>query len=162
MYMNICQHIDASVRRMHGVKCYIDGDIENDVIQNVAYIHVCDILNILKCVTKNEVLPNILSPTTLFEEVPINMKNHLVHVMLTEYELKFLLDEIDYFYFSYAYHGNYSYLPIRTHVRNDCPVFTKSKFFTNNEDFVAHQNGKLSELNDNTPNVMSRIMFRSF
>jgi hypothetical protein len=161
MFHNICQHIDIAVRDNHGVKCFVDGDVDNNVLTNIFYLHACDILNLLKCDYKHEPLPTVYLDTPLLESIPENTKNILVHSMLTEYELKFLIEEIDYFYFCYAFHGNFSYLPIRTQVPNDCSVFVQSKFFTNNDDFIAHQRGKLSELNDNQENVITRVVYRS-
>jgi hypothetical protein len=141
MFMNICQHIDNARRVHHGIKCYNDGNLENNVFSNVFYIHVCDVLNILKCERNNQPMPAVFIQTTMFEEVLREWRNALVYSMLTVYELEFLVQEIDFFYTCFAYYGNYSMLPVRTRVDEGCNVLSHSSFFTNNEHFVEHQKG---------------------
>jgi hypothetical protein len=161
MFMNICQHIDAALRANHGIKCYHDGNVNNDRFSNTFFMHVCDVLNILKCERNNSPVPTVYIQTPLLEHVSFEWRNILIHSMLTEYELEFLYKEIDYFYTCYCHFGNFSFLPIRTRVDQDCTVFVRSSFFTNNDHFIEHQRGKMKELNQNYTEIPTMIAYRS-
>jgi hypothetical protein len=160
-FMNICGHIDTVLHQYHGIKCYNDGNLNNNMFSNMFFMHVCGVLNILKCETKGQAMPLVFVLTPMMEVVLSEWRNVLVHSMLTEYELHFLIKEIDYFYTCYAYFGNYSMLPIRTQVSEDCDVFVRSSFFTNNDHFVEHQMGKMKELNQNHTHVPTMIVMCS-
>jgi hypothetical protein len=148
MFMNICQHIDAALCANHGIKCYHDGNVSNDRFSNKVFMHVCDVLNILKCERNNSPVPTVYIQTPMFEHVSYEWTNILIHSMLTEYELEFLHKEINYFYTCYCHFGNFNFLPaIRTRVQEDCTVLARSAFFTNNPHFIEHQRGKMKELN---------------
>jgi hypothetical protein len=129
LFMNICRHIDAALCQHHGIKCYNDGNLSNNTFSNVFFMHVCNILNMLKCEKKGQAMPIIFVVTPTFEVALSKWKNVLVHSMLTVYELQFIMKEIDYFYTCYAYFGNFIMLPIRTQVIENCDVFVRSSFF---------------------------------
>jgi hypothetical protein len=161
LFHNVCCHIDRALHANHGIKVYEDGNMKNTKFTNVYYLHVCNVLNIFKSKETNTDKPIITIQTPLLEEVKMSSKNDLIHSMLTDDELDFLFKEIDFFYACFAYFGNFSFVPIRTYVKQDCVVFKKSRFFMNNSHFVKHQRRKLMEIHVHNEGLGSKIAYRT-
>jgi hypothetical protein len=153
--------IDMSIKLNHGIKCFQDGNLDNDDIRNVYYMHVCDVMNVYSN-RKNGTCVTLFLKSKLLEEIALDMKDVLTNTILTGKYLKFWDDNLDYLYTNYAYHGNGSMLPIRTHVPENDKTFIKSSFFTNNVHFAKHQRGKLNWVNQTQKGTMCACVFRSY
>ena len=46
-FYDLCHDIDECIKVNHAVKCYQDGDEDNQAPSNVFYLHICDILNLI-------------------------------------------------------------------------------------------------------------------
>jgi hypothetical protein len=160
-FMRVSGHIDAAIRQYHGVKCYVDGDHNHDVYENVIIFHVCDIMTIFIHGRNGLPRPEVVIPTHLLREIPANMVNDLMsHVMTTE-DKNFLQENLAHFYVCFAYYGNFSFVPIRTRLSESIDYLDTARFFMNNETFFEHQRGKLKELNFNNERITSRMCYRS-
>jgi hypothetical protein len=161
-FMRICEKFDAAVYQYHGVKCYLNGDMTDDVYANVVMLHLCDLMTIFIHERSGLPSPDVVLTTPTFMNVPgPTMRNDLMENQLTEEEKNFLEEHIDYFYVCYCYWGNFSFVPIRTRLSNDVLNLEDSGFFMNNPHFIRHQRGKLEELNRNNIGFESRLVYRS-
>jgi hypothetical protein len=153
--------IDEIIRMNHGVKCYKDGDITNNDIRNVYFLHVCDVFNIIMNKKRNKKTTLLIS-SKLLEDVKETTVDAITTRVLNETYIKYLMDNVDHMYMNYCYYGNGSFLPIRTHIAEDDEVFLKSKFFINNIHYAKHQRGKLNYVNQTQKGTMNACVFRTF
>ena len=152
--------IDKAIRDNHGVKCYADGNTLNVERENIFYLHICDVLNIM--VKKINATPiEVVVKSELLNCIPTNLKNEFETIYLKQANSKFLYSEIDFIYYCYCYLGNTSFVPIRTKIANDNVTFKISKFFINNIHFQRHQYGKMQEINQNGCGIISKIAYRT-
>jgi hypothetical protein len=112
---NMRHIIDASIKTYHGIKCYEDGDMTNDNIKNVYFLHVCDVMN-LYINKKDKKQTTLLLKSKLLEELKHTTIDQLTTCILNEEYTTFFVDNIDFLYTTYCYYGNASMLPIRTHI----------------------------------------------
>ena len=152
--------IDNAIRTNHGIRCYADGDRTNVDKTNVFYLHICDILNIM-VKKKHESNTEVVVISNMLKEIPARMTNDFEKHFLKKYNEAFLISEVDFVYYCYAYLGNTSFMPIRTKIEVDDNMFMKSLFFMNNDHFVKHQYGKLQEINQNGCGFNSQLAYRS-
>ena len=159
-FNSVCEDIDRSIRKYHGIKCYEDGNVTNGTTTNVVILHVCDVMNIIISQQSGRVPPVFLK-TGLFKELKTSATYEFLDTYFTIKNREFLLEHVDFFYLCYGYFGNHSFVPIRTLVFEDSNVFKDSKFLTNDNTFVNHQMGKLKSFNQNNDKVISKMVYRS-
>ena len=157
---DLCLDIDNCIKENHGVKCYEDGDRHNHANINVFYLHICDVLNIFINKERKEVIKVTVS-TKLLTSISKDIINEFDTSYLRDCNRDFLVDHIDFIYYSYAYLGNNSFIPIRTELNNELGIFAKSSFFMTNDHFIMHQFGKLQEINQNGCGLNSKLAYRS-
>ena len=152
--------LNSFIYKYHGWKCFEDGDVTNSTSTNIIILHLCDVMNIIQCKEGN-VVPDVYLKTNLLSSLDSRLCNLLDIALVGEGNMKFFLFNIDYFYICYGYFGNTSFVPIRTTVDSASTVFQEGSFFTNNEHFRNHQEGKLMELNQNEENMITKMVYRS-
>jgi hypothetical protein len=162
-FMRICRKFDAAVYTDHGVKCFINGNFEDDYYFNVIIFHLCDIMTIFIHERQGLPIPDVVLRTEMLTTIPSQeMVSDLMDVQMTVEDKNFLQEHIDWFYLCYAYWGNYSFVPIRSRMSNNVNDIEESSFLmTTNTHFIEHQRGKLEELNRNNPDTESRMLYRS-
>jgi hypothetical protein len=152
--------VDRAIRDCHGVKCYEDGDVQNEHPTNIFFLHVCDVFNMYVHRLSGTV-PTMFITTNSLNSLWLHMRNDLLDSIMNQEELDFLLDEIDYFYNVFAYYGNFSFVPIRTLVNCDDDRFTTASFYTNNEVFKEHQRGKLLQISQDHQRMLTSVCYRT-
>jgi hypothetical protein len=162
-FMRICRKFDAAVYTDHGVKCYINGNMEDDYYFNVIIFHLCDIMTIFIHERQGLPIPDLVLQTDMLTTIPSQeMVSDLMDVQMSVEEKNFLEEHIDWFYLCYAYWGNFSFVPIRSRMSNNVNDVEEASFLmTTNNNFIEHQRGKLEELNRNNPATESRMLYRS-
>lgn len=161
LFQKACSHIDMSIREYHGVKCYRDGDSTNNVLNNIFFLHICDILNILVC-KKLDVTPEVIIKTSLLNTLSSsNIVNELESIYIDKEMHDFIVINADHLYLCYGYYSNHSFLAIRTSTKETKSIFNISSFFMTDVHFLNHQKGKLMELNQNEKRVQTRVVYRS-
>jgi hypothetical protein len=160
-FQSITDVIDNLIAPHHGVCCHTDGDVSNEGYDNIHYLHVCDVINIVGCRHNNLALPEVVVQTAMFTNVTSTMVDVLTAHCLNETQLEFFYNELDFFYTLYAYYVNGSFLPIRTLVPIESTIFRESSFFMNDDHFRNHQVGKLEELNRTESTVIDNLIFKS-
>jgi hypothetical protein len=153
--------IDHTIQDTHGVECYLDGNMQNHKPSNVVILHICDVLNIAKCQQLNVPFPDVVVGTSKFNTIPTTIKNCLTDFLIEYSLVTFILNKSDHFYSIYAYYRNYSYIPIclgMTSLEHDMP---NAAFFMSNNYFVAHQRGKLQEMNLFNTSAMIKETYKS-
>jgi hypothetical protein len=161
MQYHLREIIDELIKMNHGIKCFEDGDTNNNDIRNVIFLHVCDVFNILMNKKRNKTT-TLLIKTQLLKEIKPSMVDFLTSEILNETYMNYLVDNIDHMYTNYCYYGNGSFLPIRTHIAEDDPVFKNSRFFMNSIHYAKHQRGKLNYVNQTQKGTMNACVFRTF
>lgn len=161
LYMRVCNKIGDAIRIKHGIKCYEDGDLENENAGNIIYMHPCDVINIALRKHLGMTKPRVVIRTSLMEEIENKMVDIVTSKMLDEEEKAFLYTEHDAIYLMFCYYGNTSQLPIRLQVEENGTLFPNSKFFMNDEHFFTQQLGKLQELNRTETHIICSITYRS-
>jgi hypothetical protein len=162
LFDNVTSKIDNMIYAHHGIKCHMDGNMNNDMLINVLYLHVCDVLNIIACRNTNDALPDVVIRTNMLQSIPDTILETLSATSsnFTKESYDFMVQEIDFFYMVYAYYGNGSFLSLRTMVPANSTVFRDSSFFMNDDYFRNHQEGKLEELNRTETTVTDNYMFK--
>ena len=156
----VVDQINGSISKYHGYLCYEDGDITNGSTRNIIILHVCDVINIISCQSEDRI-PPLYIKTRLMSELDPRMCRELDVTFSTNEIKELFMLQMDFFYVTYAYFGNTSFVPIRTSVDNQSVILNNSAFFTNDDHFVNHQHGKLKELNQTEHNSITRIVYRS-
>jgi hypothetical protein len=151
--------VDNAVRDCHGVKCYEDGDITNNDPTNVFFLHACDIFNIY-IARMNNTVPEVSISTASLRVLWTTTRNDLTGSIMNPDELRFMVQEIDFLYTCFCYYGNFSFLPIRTHIPIDSTVFTHSSFFVNDEVFKDHQRGKFIQVSQDHQHIFTNACYR--
>jgi hypothetical protein len=159
-FQNVLEAIDRSVRDHHGVKCYEDGDVNNDTLGNVLYLHVCDVINIYVN-RRRGVGTHVYIPTNSLDVIEDSMVDTLTTELLTGESLELFDYQCDIFYLCFCYYGNYSFLSIRTQVPMNSEIMVQSRFFTNNRHFMQHQFGKVDQLACVEPHITARVVYRT-
>ena len=97
LFQSTCGNIDASIQHYHGIKCYRDGNSTNTVLNNIFFLHICDIFNIM--VAKlNDYIPTIKIRSALFQNLSHNNISNEFEDMFLDPELRdFLVCHIDFF-----------------------------------------------------------------
>jgi hypothetical protein len=159
----VTERVDSLIYAHHGIQCHLDGDLNNTRTDNVMYLHVSDVINIIACRLDNIDLPEVTVRTSLFSTVDSRIRDVLTRsgIGLSGEGLDFFHRELDYFYTLYGYYGNGSFLSIRTKVDENSTRLAFSSFFTNNEHFLTHQHVKLNELNRTETTLYDNLIFRS-
>ena len=124
---DLCEDIDASITKNHGVRCFEDGDKDNLMVRNVFYLHICDVINIIITRTSGEAI-DVVVPTDLLTIIPKDMTNDFELKFLREENRAFLMEHADFLYYCYAYIGNHSFIPIRTKLNDNSSIFVESPF----------------------------------
>jgi hypothetical protein len=145
-FSEIRQVIEDATKQYEGVVCYEHGDTADSCAGNILVLHVCDILNLFIERAYNERMPELYVRTAMLADLNAITSNTLFDDILNKDQLKFLIQEVDFIYAWFAYWNNHSSLPIRTTVCKDSSIFKKSSFFTNDDTFRQHQEGKLHQL----------------
>jgi hypothetical protein len=163
LFLSVTNVIDAMIYAHHGIKCHMDGNINNNMLINILYLHICDVLNIIACRHTNKPMPQVCIRTTMLQSIPETILETLTTSTsnLTKESFDFMVEEIDFVYLVYAYYGNGSFLSLRTMVPVDSSVFRHSSVLMNNEYFFSHQEGKLQELNRTEATVTDNYMFKA-
>jgi hypothetical protein len=159
-YESVIKVFDSSIKKYHGIMCFEDGNIENDDFENVFFLHICDVINIYAN-RKEGKETTLLLKTGLLKKIDGNMKDILFEKELKGENLELFKFQIDVFYYVYSYHGNRSFIPVRTHIHKNNKTFPKSSFFMNDNHFVRHQNGKLQTINHVSDDCMAKYAYRS-
>jgi hypothetical protein len=152
----ILRIIDGSTEEYGGVKCYENGDMEDGSDWNMYILHVCDVFNIA-VEEENERFPELYLESAFLGEFYEHSRNELFHKLLTNNQIDFLMEEIDFVYSWFSYWNNQSIVPIRTRVFDDSTIFKESKFFTNDHIFRRHQSGKMKQLYQDRNNLTVSI-----
>lgn len=161
MFYNTCNDIDSSKKKYHGVLCYGDGNSNNKRIDNCYFLHICDIMNLMSVQSKGSV-PVIVVKTSMLETLPDEgVVNEFEISFLKKSNVPFLMVHLDFFYRLYCYYSNTSFMSIRTCVSRDNDLLKSSLFFMNDDHFLQHQVGKLTEFNQNEKDIQSKILYRS-
>lgn len=161
LFKSTVANIDASIQKYHGIKCFRDGDITNRKVNNIFFLHICDIFNIMVA-KEADYIPTIKIRSALFQNISNNnICNEFEEEFLESPNRDFLLYHIDFFYMIYCYYSNHSFMAIRMNVYKHSTIFKQSSFFTNERHFIDHQYGKLKEFNQNNKHLQSRVMYRS-
>jgi hypothetical protein len=153
--------IDRAIDTNHGIKCFADGDLNNMEPDNMYYMHICDIFNIMIHEYASRRI-RLLIETSLLPYITPQMKHMLEERLLNCRQYYFLLNNVDIFYMSYGYYFNTSFVPIRTRIPTQSGIFKMSCFFMNDEHFVQHQRGKLKEIDQIEDDYINRILYRTF
>ena len=162
LFEEVCQDIDRAILDFHGVKCYRDGNKDNNNKSNIYFLHVCDVLNCMSSKYMHQTLPEVgICTSTLIELPQVGVVNDLELKYLHNHLVEFLNLHLDYLYVCYAYYGNHSFMAIRTKIQKDNKIFKESLFFMNDDHFFKHQEGNLMEFNQNESRLESKIMYRS-
>ena len=156
--VNLCNNINASIQKNHGVKCYDNEEKKKN--GDCFYLHICDIFNVMVCNLSEDKI-EVVVRSDLLTDVCDEMTNEFETLYLQASDRKFLVDNIDLFYYCYGYLGNNSFVPIRTKVPSNSIYFLHSSFFTNNDHFISHQIGKMHEINQNGCGLKSKQAYRS-
>ena len=159
-FNSICDEINENIARYHGIKSFQDGDDTNLMTTNVIILHICDVMNIIMSM-KSNTIPDLYLKTGLFDHLDDTLYRQLNFSFVSQKNMKLFVRHIDYFYMSYAYFGNTSFVPIRTTVILDSPIFVESSYITNNDHFKNHQFGKLQEFNEYQDKMVTKIVYRS-
>jgi hypothetical protein len=152
--------VDNAIHDNHGIKCFEDGNLQNNNPTNTYYLHVCDVFNMMHTRDKGVQFPMVVILTTMLESIYRDTTEELSGTLLNDEQKEFLLQEIDFFYLVYGYYGNGSMLPIRTTIPEDSQTFVESSFFMNDPHFLNHQFGKFEELEWSEDSIASKILFR--
>jgi hypothetical protein len=158
-FMTVISVIDRAIRANHGVKCFEDGNMQNNEVGNVYYMHTCDIMNVYMRRMQNEV-PVIYLPSPSLNSIRIETRNELTDSLFSTNQLKFFVQNIDFLYNSYAYFANYSFIPIRTLLEAD-DVFITASFYTHDNHFRTHQEGKLEVIERDQRYDLATIKYRT-
>jgi hypothetical protein len=159
-YESVLHVLQACIRDNHGVRCFENGDMTQDVYGNVYFLHICDVINIY--VNKKKGLrTKLVLKSQLLDEIKDEMKDVLFSKLLKGKKLEIFDYQVDVFYMIMCYYCNHSFIPIRTYIDSKSDVFLKSRFFMNDNHFVRHQNGKMSTINFVNPGKMSTVLYRS-
>jgi hypothetical protein len=138
------------------MKCYENGDMEDNTDWNMYTLHVCDVFNIA-VEEENERFPELYLESAFLGEFYEHSRNELFHKLLTKNQINFLIEEIDFVYSWFSYWNNQSIVPIRTKVFDDSTRFKELKFFTNDHIFCQHQEGKMKQLYQDRNNLTVSI-----
>jgi hypothetical protein len=157
----ICQIIDDEIRKYHGIMCFEDGNYRNLDYRNVFFMHVCDIINIFVTDMMHMDPVEFKIPTNLLFEIPSKFRNQLTDKRLSEAQRRFLLHHCESFYMIYGYYANYSFMGIRTEINEFNSKLSRSSFLMNDDYFVKHQKGKITEHNRYKPTNDHFIAYRS-
>jgi hypothetical protein len=159
-FREVSHVIERSIYTNHGIECYSDGNVDNRKYDNMFYMHVCDIFNIMvhECMER-ECHLRITTPS--LSVIPEQMTHILQEKLLTQSQGFFLLKNIDIYYMAYGYHFNNSFIPMRTKMMTPSHLFSMSCFFMNDDFFLEHQKGKLMEINQNEKSNKTRMMYRT-
>jgi hypothetical protein len=141
--------------------CFEDGNHNNLDYRNVFLMHVCDIINIFITDMLHMDDATFMIPTNLLYELLKKFKNKLTNRRLLEAQRRFLLHHCESFYTIYAYYGNYSFMGIRTFINEYNDKLAHSAFFMNDDFFIKHQQGKITEHNCYKPTNEHFITYRS-
>jgi hypothetical protein len=161
MLYNMRHMIDASIKTYHGIKCYEDGDLTNDNIKNVYFLHVCDVMNLFMNKKTNKGT-TLLLKSKLLNELKHTTLDQLTSCILDEEYTNFFVENIDFLYITFCYYGNASMLPIRTYIPEDSRIFIHSKFFMNSIHYAKHQRGKLNWVNQTQKGTMNACVYRTY
>ena len=141
--------------------CFRDGNRDNKSRNNCYFLHICDIMNII-IERRTKGIPEVKLKTSLLQQLEkIGVENEFESMYLQSKHLNFMIIHMDFFYLCYGYFCNHSFMAIRTDVSPDSQVFKSSSFFMNDDHFLNHQMGKISEFNQNERNLATRIMYRT-
>ena len=161
-FVSTCNDLDISIRDYHGIKCFLDGNENNNELRNCCVLHICDIMNIVNNVRLNMTTDLFLTSALLTSVDSVSISDYFMNKYLDESNRVFFEIHLDFFYMCYGYYSNHSFVPIRTRVNRSSSVFTSSSFFTNDSHFVDHQKGKLLEINQNESSMETRVLYRTF
>jgi hypothetical protein len=153
--------IDDEIKKYHGIMCFQDGNRRNLDYRNVFFMHVCDIINIFVTDMMHMDPVEFEIPTNLLYEVPRKFRNSLTDGRLTESQRLFLLHHCESFYMIYGYYGNFSFMGIRTSINEYNSKLRRAAFFMNDDFFVKHQKGKITEHNRYKPTNEHFFAYRS-
>jgi hypothetical protein len=153
--------VDA-IRHGNGVKCYKNGDVDNECPHNVVYLHIVDVLNIYVAKNYNkryskDSLVKVLIATEGFHMVSEDFVDTFTPSLNSE-DLRFMVDNLDIICYQFGYWENDSWLPIRT-VPVNHPRFARVYKLCKWERFVYHQNVKYNTLQRCTPNSFQRTNY---
>jgi hypothetical protein len=109
----------------------------------------------------NGTVPTLFITTNSLNSLWVHIRNELLDSIMTQEELEFLMQEIDFFYHTFAYFGNFSFVPIRTQIDADDETFTSASFYTNNDVFREHQRGKFLQISQDHQRMLTRVCYRT-
>jgi hypothetical protein len=158
-FANVREVILKCIEEYGGIKCYKNGDMSDESEGNLFIMHVCDILNVF-VMSYNKKVPELYLKTCMLSELEEDTKNDLLDKkVLNLDEMKFLFQEIDFFYIWFCYWEKKSFLLIRTEVdpRNN-RSFEDAVFFTKDAVFCRHQDGKLKQMYQDRISINDNVM----
>jgi hypothetical protein len=159
-FTNVAAAIDSAIREHHGIMCYHDGNTQHHHISNTYVLHICDVLNI-HMRKKKGLGTQVLIRSNFLRFIGPETKSKFLDEQLSEYQLSFLEENVDYYYRVYGYYNNDSKVPVWTWVDRSCEIFTSSRFFMNDTFYTKHQKGKLKEFNLLNTSIDMRVFYRS-
>jgi hypothetical protein len=114
LFHSVTSVIDKMIYAHHGIKCHVDRNINNEMLINIFYLHVCDVLNIIACRHNNTPLPQVAIRTSMLQSLPDSILETLTTALseLTKESFGILLSKINFFYIVYVYYGNGSFLSL--------------------------------------------------
>jgi hypothetical protein len=77
LFLSVTEVIDTMIYAHHGIKCHMDGNINNEMLINILYLHVCNVLNIISCKNNNIPLPDVAIATSMLQSLPDTIQETL-------------------------------------------------------------------------------------
>ena len=161
MLRETCIDVDKAIRDYHGIVCYHDGNHHNTSLSNIYVMHVCDVMNIMVASMKGNIPKVVVKSTLMVNLSGDHIKNELMQTHLRKINFDFFFAHIDFLYMIYGYYSNHSFVAIRTEVSINSRIFKQASFFTNDSQFITHQEGKLIEFNQNEKRSETRLIYKS-
>jgi uncharacterized protein YfbU (UPF0304 family) len=154
--------IVEAIRFAYGVKCYKNGDLNNECPNNVVHLHIVDVLNIYVAKNYNQQYSKdsvikVLIATKGFHMVSEHFVDTFTRSLDPE-NLRFMVDNLDIICYQFGYWQNDSWLQIRT-VPVNHPRFARFHKLGKWERFVYHQNVKYNTLQRCTPSMLQRTNY---
>jgi hypothetical protein len=160
MFRKMCRIIDAAIYSTHGIECFADGDVTNRDHENMYYLHICDIMNVMVHEAANKQI-NLLITSLSLPYITQEMKHIFQERLINSRQCFFLMSNVDIFYMLYGYYKNNSFMAIRTKMVRRTTVFKESSVLMNDDHFVNHQRGKLKEIEQSELDVITRMLYRT-
>jgi len=138
--------VNQNIRESHGIKCYLNGNIQDEGTNNIIYLHFCDIISVLLHRRNLNMEAEVRLASDRLHMIQTTLKDNLSARVFNEKGINFLLDNADIFYMIYGYWHNFSKLSLRLWLSSELKTVQISRHLIKDGLFQYVQEGKIQEL----------------